>query len=64
MYGENDEIIPQQVQQKYQSLVDPESFKILKGASHVLLKPQNETEEKARDELFIICRNFLDSHLK
>lgn len=59
-YGENDKIIPPEIQAKYhQSLKPVDTFLKLSNASHVLLNAQDRYEEEARDELFSKLLHFL-----
>ncbi len=52
IYGENDNVVPKGLQQRFKSLINKERFLILANAGHLLLNPQNELQQIAKNQVF------------
>src|SRR5258708_1643188 len=60
LYGEQDTVIPQEVQMEYKELVkDKGEFILLQHATHAMLAPQNELQQKATDQAYAAIVSFL-----
>jgi alpha/beta superfamily hydrolase len=63
VYGENDLVIPNDVKDLFYKSINIGEYQIIKNGTHKLLRPINELEFKARDELYSSCVKFLNQNV-
>jgi dienelactone hydrolase len=63
VYGEDDSLIPKPVKELFRGSINIGSFTIIKGGTHKLLRPSNDVEMNARNELYRKGVDFLKLNL-
>jgi len=59
IYGENDDVIPHEIQDKYQNLTIQENFHLLKGGIHSMLRPETSIQQNVWNEMINLATKFI-----